>query len=99
MRYFSDVTKQLYESEKECLEAEKARKKEQKQKEEKELQLSRERKAAAERVEAKHKAMIDARNEYKQELSDFCEKYGYYHMSVKGDTISDWFSNFWDSWY
>ena len=32
MKYYSDVTKKFYESEKECLEAEKARKKEQKQK-------------------------------------------------------------------
>lgn len=99
MKYYSDVTKQFYESEKECLEAEKARKKEQKEKEAKELQLSQERKAAAERVKEKHEAMIAAQKEYRQELSDFCKEYGYYHMTLKGDTISDWFNSFWDNWY
>jgi len=93
MKYYGEHTKQLYNTEKECMDAEfKAKEKENIEKIRKEREAAEakakkeqeaaERKAAAEKVEAARKAMVDAQAAYKKELEAFCEKYGTYHLSL-----------------
>lgn len=93
MKYYGEHTKQLYNTEKECMDAEfKAKAEEnlakiQKEKalrEEKEKKeaLAAERKACAEKVEAARKAYLEAQKAYRNELETFCQKYGTYHYTV-----------------
>ena len=93
MKYYGEHTKQLYNTEKECMDAEfKAKEKENIEKIRKEREAAEakakkeqeaaERKAAAEKVEAARKAMVDAQAAYKKELEAFSEKYGTYHLSL-----------------
>ena len=79
MKYYSDVTKQMYESVEACEEAEKAV-----------LNVNNERKEAAARVEEARKAMTDARQAYCDELTKFCNKYGYYHKTITNKDTEDW---------
>ena len=81
MKYYSEVTKQVYDSEAACYAAER-----------KEKAKSDQRKKDAESVEAARKAYSDAldasakaREEYEKVLADFCKKYGAYHTSVSWD--------------
>lgn len=93
MKYYGERTKQLYDSEKACLEAE-AKAKEQenleKIRKERELALAKEqkekaaaeRKAMADKVEAARKAMVSAQKAYREELEKFIKAYGTYHYTV-----------------
>lgn len=92
MKYYSEQLGTVYDSEKECLDAElkareeAARQKELKDKAELKLKAEREkraaeRKAAAANVEQARKAMQEAQTAYKKALEDFCKKYGTYHFS------------------
>lgn len=93
MKYFSEKLNKVFNTEKECMEAEfKAKEQEnlariQKEKalrEEKEKKeaLAVERKAMAEKVEAARKAYLEAQKAYRAELDAFCQKYGTYHYTV-----------------
>ena len=93
MKYYGERTKQLYDSEKACMEAEfKAKEQEnlariQKEKEARELKEKKEketaeRKAMAEKVESARKAYLEAQKAYRAELEAFCQKYGTYHYTV-----------------
>ena len=60
-----------------------------------------ERKEAASKVEEKRKTLIEAQKAYRDELSKFCEKFGAYHYTVKGNDES-WFNlfdNFFDNFW
>ena len=93
VKFYSDVTKNFYETEKECLAAEFKVKEEQnrekirKEREaaienEKREKANAERKEAAARVEEARKAMTQAQTAYKNELDKFITKYGTYHYST-----------------
>ena len=93
MKYYGERTKTLYNTEKECMEAEaQAKEKEnlERIKKERELALAKEkkekevaeRKACAEKVEAARKAYLEAQKAYRAELEGFCKKYGTYHYTV-----------------
>lgn len=91
MKFYSEVTKKFYDSEKECVKAEKLHEdKLAKEKLEKE-QLAAERKAAAEKVEVAYDAYVSAKEAYVKEINSFCEKYGSYHTTIKRD---DGFTSF-----
>lgn len=105
MKYYSEVTRKTYDSEKDCLVAEneyKARvEKERKAQEEaraKELerkeQQAAERKQAAAEVDAAYKALQEARSTYSKALEKFCDKYGSYHTSLKVKDIPTLFDFF-----
>lgn len=82
MRYYSDVTKKVYDSEKELNDAEfKVKRAEESAKRAKEKESVARKKAAAEVQEAYAKARIANENASKK-LADFCDKYGAYHFSV-----------------
>lgn len=94
MKYYGEKTKRLYDTERECMDAEfKAKEQEnlekiQKEKalrEEKEKKeaLAAERKAMAEKVETARKAYLEAQKAYRTELEEFCKRWGTYHYTVK----------------
>lgn len=87
MKYYSEVTKKFYNSEKECREDEEKTVIAQNQK-------TAARKEAADRVDTAYKAYRKAATEYHNQLNEFCSKYGVYHKSytsneLKGD-FDDW---------
>lgn len=93
MKYYGERTNKLYDTEKECMDAEfKAKEQEnlariQKEKEARELKEQKEkaaaeRKAAADKVAAARKAYLEAQKAYRAELEAFCKKYGTYHYTV-----------------
>lgn len=95
MKYWSDVTRSFYDTEKACLEAEFKVKEEQnrqkilKEKEERERKakqeaLAAERKARANEVEEARKAMVTAQSKYREVLEAFIKDYGSYHLSLDG---------------
>ena len=96
MKYYSDVTNSLYDSEKACLEAElKVKEKENREKilreraareaKEKQEKLAAERKARAAEVEEARKAMDIARSKYAEVLQAFCKDYGSYHTTLTNE--------------
>jgi BioD-like phosphotransacetylase family protein len=112
MKIYSEKTNKEYATVDECLEAEKAfdeqvvAEKAKKDAEQKALVAKKEaaiaeRKAAAEVVENKRQALISAQKEYREELSKFCDKFGAYHYTIKGNGDSifslfdDLFNSFW----
>ena len=82
MKYYSEITKQVYDSEAACYAAER-----------KEKAKTDARKKEAEKVETARKKLADirkeydeklaeARDEYETVLAEFCKKYGAYHTSI-----------------
>ena len=78
MKYYSEITKKTYDTEDECLEAEKAVNDE-----------KAERKEAAAIVEEAMKAYLDAKKKYYEELDKFCKKFGSYHKTITSNDLND----------
>lgn len=96
MKYFSEVTRQYYDTEKACLAAEfKVKEEQNRQKilkekaereaKEKQEKLAEERKARAQEVENARKAYSAARAKYSELLEAFVKDYHTYHLSLNGD--------------
>ena len=96
MKYYSDVTKSFYDTEKACLEAEFKVKEEQnrekirreraeREAKEKQERLAAERKARAAEVEEARKAMDVSRSKYAELLQAFCKDYGSYHTTLTNE--------------
>lgn len=83
MKWYSEKLNKLFDSEKECVEAEEAHDKAVAEAEEKKKALSEARAARAKEVEAAYKAAIDARKEYEEVLHSFVKDYGSYHTTFK----------------
>lgn len=97
MKFYNEYLKRFYDTQEECLAAEKQYLAAQTEKEEKEKQKKEERAAAAKRVEAAQKAMNEAQSNYRKELEEFCKKYGTYHYSTNSfDNIPHLFSTIFD---
>lgn len=97
MKYYSDTLDKVFDTERECLAAEKQYLAAQAEKEEKEKQMKEERAVAAKRVEAAQKAMNEAQSNYRKELEEFCKKYGTYHYSTNSfDDVPHLFSTIFD---
>jgi len=96
MRYYSDVTRKYYESEKACLEAEEAAQKEEAARKEAEAKAVEDRKAAAKKVEDAYAAMLTAQKEYTKLRREFINKYGAFHMTFCSDNSDsfDWIDQF-----
>ena len=78
MRYYSDVTKKLYESVDDLKKAEAEI-----------TDKATARKKDAEKVESVYKAYIEARKEYEKTLADFCNKHGAYHKTYTSKDTGD----------
>ena len=87
MRYYSEVTKNFYDTEKACLEAEFKVKEEQNRQKILKEKAERERKEKQEALVAARKAMVKAQNDYRKELESFCKDYGTYHLSLDGQDV------------
>ena len=92
MKYYSSITKSLYDTEEACLKAEKeAKEAELKERAEKERVAAEEkakkeeraakRKVLAAEVEGKRKAMGNAQKEYRDAVEEFVNEFGSYHYS------------------
>ena len=71
MKYYSEVTKKLYDSEADLKKAEDVIN-----------NKAAARKRDAEAVENAYKAYLDAKKKYEDVLAEFCKKYGAYHKTV-----------------
>ena len=108
IRYYSDRTKQFYNTAEECEKAEfEAKEAENREKIRKEREIAyqkeqrekaiAERKEDAAKVEAARKAMVEAQSAYRKELEAFCKKHGSYHWTSRSiEDIPTLFSNFFD---
>ena len=107
MKFYSDVTKSFYDSEKDCIAAETAavekanQEKARKEREAKALQEKKEqeaqaRKEAAAKVKAARETMLAAQREYRKVLEDFCKKYGSYHQTLADTDIPTLFNSLFD---
>ena len=94
IQYYSNITKELYETEEACLKAEQAHTAAACKKKEEERRKSEERKARAQEVEDARKILDEARKKYRiaaneaatnyrKLLEDFCKDYGSYHYTIK----------------
>ena len=94
MKYYSDLTHKLYDTTKaleadefEIKQAEEIKRKAKEEAERKAKEVKENRAAAAKEVEEAYKV-------YMKKLNDFCEKYGAFHMTLKGDDIGSFFKLF-----
>ena len=87
MKIYSEVTKKFYNTVEECEKAEEEVKIATEKKAAEAKKLATERKAAADIVEDLFKAYVQARENYEHGLRDFCNKYGAYHKTVKGEDM------------
>lgn len=94
MKYYSDLTHKLYDTA-EALEAEELKIKQAEEAKRKAKEEA-ERKAAEEKSNraAAAKEVEEACKVYMTKLHDFCEKYGAFHMTLKGDDIGSIFRMF-----
>lgn len=83
MKFYSEKTNKYYDTEKECLSAEKDYEEKLAAEKAKKEELSNARKTRANEVEEAYKQAIDAQNKYRKLLSSFCKDYGNFHMTIK----------------
>lgn len=95
MRFYSDKLNKFYESEENCLAAEKAFDAEQEQKALAKKKKDEVRAARAKEVENAYKAYRDAQKTYHDKLAAFTKDYGSFHMTIKNDA-NDAFRTFFD---
>lgn len=81
----SEKTGKQYKTVEECMEAERIYEEELANKKALEQKRQSERKARAKKVEEKYLAVVEAKQAYAKELSDFCKDYGSYHATLSGD--------------
>lgn len=80
MKYYSEITKKMYDSVRELVKAEKEV-----------SDKNNARKEDAAKVEKAYADLAAARENYSKVLSDFCAKHGPYHQTVKADdAINSW---------
>lgn len=89
MKFYSELTNKVYDTEKACMKAEQEYRQAQaaKMRAEEEKRLAEKKKQEkraedAKRVEVKREAMIKAQCEYREELEKFCKEYGSYHFTT-----------------
>lgn len=97
MKYYSDVTKKIYDSAEACSEAEAKAIEAKKAADEAEAKRKAERKVRADAVDAAYKAAVEANKNYRALLKDFVKDYGSYHVSYNGDGVDDIFEAFFNS--
>ena len=78
MKYYSEITKKVYDTVNELKQAEDAVN-----------EKANARKLDAEKVEKAYNAYLDARKEYEKTLTDFCNKHGAYHKTYTSKDAGD----------
>lgn len=82
MKYYSEITKKIYDSDIECQKEEARVKGEQIAAEKREAEKKQARAADAKIVEDAHKTMVEAQDAYEKAVADFVKKYGSYHFTA-----------------
>lgn len=77
MRYYSDITKCIYDTKEECQKAEETKKAQAL----KEKEASEKRAARAKEVEAAYHAAVEASQKYEEMLNEFLNEFGSFHMT------------------
>ena len=91
MKYYSELTKDFYENEKDCLHAEKKFRKEAEEVEAERRRAIEVRRQRAAEVEQARDNFMKARKEYNELLNRFCNDYGAYSCSFKSpETINEY---------
>ena len=100
MKYYSEVLRKTYDSEDECIKAEKDYNDKVAAEKVKQEKLTTERKARAKEVEDAYTAIVEAQKHYKELRNAFIKDYGSWHMtfSTKDDLVDD-FDDFWNSFF
>ena len=99
MKYYSEMTDKVYETQEECEKAEEALVAKKKAEEEKQLALKNEREARSKEVVEAFKKAREAETEAQTLLKDFVKDYGSFHISYNGkssvpsmfDVLNDFF--------
>ena len=82
MKYYSEVLRKAFDTEKECVYAEKEHNEKVKAEEERVKALNNARKDRAKEVEDAYKAMIDAQHRYTELVNKFVKDYDSWHMTI-----------------
>ena len=95
MKYVSEITKKAYDTEKECLEAEKIFQEKQEKALVEKKKKDAERTSRAKEVEDAYKAAVEANKAYREILNQFVRDYGSFHMTYSGTSnlIDDVFNS------
>lgn len=95
MKFYSEITQRLYDSEADLKKAEKEKQEAELAAKRKKEELAQNRKARAKEVEDAMKEAIEAQKKYKTLLNEFCKEYGAFHYSWNGDEslidLFNWF--------
>jgi hypothetical protein len=99
MKYYSEMTNEVYETKEECEKVEKALVAKKQAEEEKQLALKNEREARSKEVVEAFKKAREAEAEAQKLLKEFVKDYGSFHMSYNGkssvpsmfDVLNDFF--------
>ena len=92
MKFYSEKLNKLFETEKECAEAEDAHEKALAEAEAKKKALAEERASRAKEVEDAYKAVLEAKKLYNEKLDAFLRDYKQFHMTVTSqDPFKTWF--------
>lgn len=94
MKYYSEKTRQFYDSAEDCKAAEEALIAKEKAETEKAEQLKAQRKERAAELEQALKDVGAAKKKYEELMNAFLKDYGAYHYTAHLP-ITDWFSLFW----
>lgn len=95
MKYVSEITKKAYDTEKECLEAEKIFQEKQEKALVEKKKKDAERTSRAKEVEDAYKTAVEANKAYREKLNAFVKDYGSFHMTYSGTSnlIDDVFNS------
>lgn len=83
MKYFSEVLKKNFDTEKACLDAEAAYKEKLEAEERRKQELAETRKQRAKEVEDAYKGILEAKETYRKLRNKFIEDYGSYHATFR----------------
>lgn len=90
MKYYSEITRRAYDTEKDCIEAENRVKNEQEEKARIEAEKRQQRAQDAQAVEEARQAMVAAQKHYEEVLNNFIKTYGSYHFSTSNVNEMPW---------
>lgn len=101
MKYYSENTREFYDSEQECAQAEIEYNKKLAAEKAKKEELSNARKARANEIEEAYKAILEAKKHYNELLDAFVKDYGSFHMTLKtgDDNPFNLFESFFDRFW
>ena len=91
MKFVSEITGKVYDTEKECIKAEKQFEEEKKAAELAELKRKEERAIRAKEIEDARAKVVEAEKHYRELVKAFTEDFDSYHISITQKNINDMF--------